>query len=214
MSAPGRYPFIYRFTSTMLTYNTHLKPLVLPEYGRNIQQMVDFCKTIEDRDERNNCARSIIVAMRTLLPQTGDPEETQRKLWDHLAIMSGFDLDVDYPFDVVREETLRTDPDKLSTAPNYIPRRHYGLHIERLVEIAASMEPGLQRDALILLIASQMKKLRLVVNPEGVDDAKVFEDLAEMSRGAIVVEPESVRLHEYEMADLPLAPKKKRKRKK
>ncbi|MDE7471297.1 MAG: DUF4290 domain-containing protein, partial [Paramuribaculum sp.] len=91
---------------------------------------------------------------------------------------------------------------------------HYGLHIERLVEIAASMEPGLQRDALILLIASQMKKLRLVVNPEGVDDAKVFEDLAEMSRGAIVVEPESVRLHEYEMADLPLAPKKKRKRKK
>lgn len=198
----------------MLTYNTHLKPLVLPEYGRNIQQMVDYCKTLEDREERNRCARSIIAAMRTLLPQTGDQNETLRKLWDHLAIMSGFELDVDYPFEVVRAEALNTAPDKLSTAPNYIPRRHYGLHVEQLVGIASAMEPGEERDALILVLANQMKKLRLAVNPEGVDDRKVFDDLAEMSNGAILVDPEMFRLHEYEIAEAPVASKKKRKRKK
>ena len=82
----------------MLTYKNHLKTLVLPEYGRNIQNMVDHCLTIEDRDERTRCARSIIDAMSILFPAQGDRQAARRKLWDHLAIMSGFELDVDLPF--------------------------------------------------------------------------------------------------------------------
>lgn len=198
----------------MLTYNTRQKPLVLPEYGRNIQQMVDFCRTIEDRDERNRCAASIIAAMKTLLPQNGDPVETQRKLWDHLAIMADFNLDIDYPFEVVKPDELHTAPHKLSTQPNYIPRRHYGMHVQQLVDLISTMPEGEDRDGLILLVANQMKKLRLAVNPEGVDDYKVFEDLVEMSHGAIQVNPDTLQLHEYEVAELPQASRKKRKRKK
>lgn len=198
----------------MLTYNTRQKPLVLPEYGRNIQQMVDFCRTIEDRDERNRCAASIIAAMKTLLPQNGDPVETQRKLWDHLAIMADFNLDIDYPFEVVKPDELHTAPHKLSTQPNYIPRRHYGMHVQQLVDLISTMPEGEDRDGFILLVANQMKKLRLAVNPEGVDDYKVFEDLAEMSHGAIQVNPDTLQLHEYEVAELPQASRKKRKRKK
>ncbi len=198
----------------MLTYNTHLKPLVLPEYGRNIQNMVELCKTIEDREERNKCARSIIVAMRTLLPQSGDQTDIQQKLWDHLAIMSKFELDIDYPFDVVQAEELHSDPQPLPTAPNYIPNRMYGLHVVRLVDIASSMEPGEERDNLVMLLANQMKKLRMSVNAEGVDDQRIFDDLAEMSHGVLKVDPQQMKLHDFEIQEIASPAKKKRKRKK
>lgn len=94
----------------MLTYTNHLKRLVLPEYGRNIQNMVDHCTTIADREERNRCAEAIIEAMLTLFPSQGDAVEYRRKLWDHLLIMSDFTLDVDFPFEHVAPETFDGGP--------------------------------------------------------------------------------------------------------
>ncbi len=196
----------------MLTYNTQRRQLVLPEYGRNIQRMVDYCLTIEDRDERTRCAYTIVKAMGTLFPQLKENEESRRKLWDHLAIMSGFKLDIDYPVQVVTAAELQTQPDHLGYGEHRIRLRHYGHYVEQMIDRIASMEPGDERDALTLLVANHMKKLQLQVNSEGVDDAKIFRDLAEFSHGAIRLDPEKVHLHEFQEIVPPATGKKKKKK--
>lgn len=194
----------------MLTYNTQLKRLILPEYGRNIQQMVDHCLTIEDKDERTRCAHSIIKAMSILFPTLKDNEN--KKFWDHLAIMSNFELDVDYPCDVTTAETLRTSPDIIPYPSTFIRYRHYGGVIERLIEKAVGMEETEERQALILYIANQMKKLMLHINKDGVDDARIFRDLAEYSHGKIRLDTDNFRLHQFKIIPAPATGKKKRKK--
>ena len=95
----------------MLDYNTQLKSLILPEYGRNIQQMVDHCVAIPDRDERTKCAYTIVSIMQNMFPQDHDDEDAKRKFWDHLAIMSDFKLDIDFPYEIVHKEELQSKPD-------------------------------------------------------------------------------------------------------
>ncbi len=196
----------------MLTYTNQLKQLVLPEYGRNIQNMVDHCVTIADRDERNRCAHTIVAAMLALFPPTGgDPAEYRRKLWDHLIIMSGFELDIDLPFEHVDREVFADLPDTMPVAkPSDFKMRHYGANIPRMVDIAVAMEPGEERDALIYLIADHMKKAMVAFNREQVDDKRVFSDLRIMSHGAINLDPEQVRLHDFKAAPAPAKKKKKR----
>lgn len=195
----------------MLTYNTQLKQLILPEYGRNIQQMVDYCLTIEDRQERTDCAYSIIRAMGNLFPALRDGEDS-KKLWDHLAIMSGFELDIDYPVEIILPENLQTVPEKVPYTQSRIRYRHYGKILEGLIKKASSMEEGEERDQLVYYIANHMKKLMLGVNKDGVDDAKVFKDLAEYSHGAIRLDPETTRLHEFKAMPSPQTGKKKKKK--
>ena len=195
----------------MLRYNTQLERLKLPEYGRNIQNMVEHCLTITDREERNACARSIISAMAQLTPQAKNEPDHIRKLWDHLAIISDFRLDIDYPFEQVEQGTLHSAPERVAYGLQNIRYRHYGKSVERLVATASAMEPGLERDTLIRLIANHMKKLMLDVNRDGVDDAKIFKDLAELSHGEIRVRPEEMRPHEFKAVQQP-AGKKRRKR--
>ncbi len=187
-----------------------MKDLVLPEYGRNIQNMVDFCLTIEDRDERTRCARSIVDAMAILFPAQGDQQAYRRKLWDHLAIISNFKLDVDLPFELVKPEAFEEVPLPVSDGTNLINRRHYGHNIEAMVAQAAKMPVGEERDELVLLLANHMKKLQLAINPEGVDDAKIFKDLLEMSSGEIRLDVETVQLLDFKIA--PSVSKKKRKK--
>ena len=195
----------------MLTYNTRQKPLALPAYGRNIQRMIDHCLTIEDREERNVCARTIVKTMATLLPEIKNEEGYEHKLWDHLAIMSDFQLDIDWPFDVIRPDNLNSLPDPVSYGKNHIRYRHYGAVLPRLVDTAAAMEDGEERDELIKLIANQMKKSLLALNND-VEDAKVFADLAEMSHGAIIIAPEAMTLCEYKIAPQTSGKKKKKKK--
>lgn len=185
---------------------------MLPEYGRNIQRMVDHCLTIEDRDERTRCAYTIVSAMGTLFPQLKENEESRRKLWDHLAIMSDFRLDIDYPCDVVTAAELKTQPDHLGYGDRRIRMRHYGYYIEQMIDRICHMEPSDERDALTMLVANHMKKLQLQVNPEGVDDAKIFKDLAEYSHGEIRLDPEVVHLHEFKEIVPPSTGKKKKKK--
>jgi len=196
----------------MLTYNTQLKRLILPEYGRNIQQMVDHCLTIENREERTKCAFSIINCMAKLFPKIREEEDYQHKLWDHLAIMSDFNLDIDYPVEVVKAENLGSLPEKVPYTAEHIRYRHYGKGLERMIEKAVSMEDGLERDELVLLIANHMKKRLLAVNADGVEDAKVFKDLAEYSHGEIRLSPETTRLHEFKIVAPAATGKKKKKR--
>ena len=198
----------------MLTYNSQLKTLVLPEYGRNIQQMVDYCLTIEDRDERTHCAYTIVQNMANMFPQLRAETDYQHKLWDHLMIMSDFKLDVDFPFDDnIREENLDTKPDPIRYELEPIKYRHYGKNIERMIERAATYPEGDERDALAMLLANHMKKLIFQINNEDVDDAKIFKDMERYSHGVIRLDPDTHHLHEYQIVK-PVQPAGKKKKKK
>lgn len=198
----------------MLTYNTQLKKLVLPEYGRNIQKMVDHCVTIEDRAERTRCAYSIIEIMGNLFPNLRDENDFKHKLWDHLAIMSDFKLDIDYPCDVITEENLGSEPTKVGYTISPIKYRHYGKYVELMVAKIATLNDDDEKDALILLVANHMKKMLLAVNKDGVEDSKIFKDLYDYSNGKINLNESLMHLHEFkEVVALQNSNKKKRKNK-
>lgn len=195
----------------MLTYNTQQKHLILPEYGRNIQKMVDHCLTIEDREERNACAAAIISAMGSLFPELRQPENSH-KLWDHLMIMSEFRLDIDAPCEIIDRSSLDTKPDTVDYAQGPLRYRHYGRLVQSMVKKASEMPEGPERDEVVLMLANQMKKQMLAVNPDGVEDARIFKDLADMTHGAIRLIPGETRLHEFKVAPQPAKSKKKKKR--
>lgn len=196
----------------MLEYNTQLKQLILPEYGRNIQKMIDHCVAIEDREERTNCAYSIITAMSNLM-QLQKNNDALNKLWDHLAIMSDFKLDIDYPVEIIRQESLHSEPAPIKKHGADFAYHHYGQYLENMITRAAEYPEGEERNALIMLLANHMKKTMLAVNPDGVEDERVFRDLAELSHGSIRLDPETTKLHLFQEAPAPATNKKKRKKK-
>lgn len=197
----------------MLTYNSQLKKLALPEYGRNIQQMVDYCCTIEDREERNKCARSIINTMSNLFPQLKQESDYQHKLWDHLAIMSNFTLDIDYPYEVVKPENLETNPVPIKYKHEDIKMRHYGKIVDKMIQRACEYPDGEEKEALVMLIANHMKKLIYQISNEDVEDAKIFKDLEYFSKSQIVIDPATHKLHEFKLAPAQQQSSKKKKKK-
>ena len=182
------------------TYNSQLEKLKMPEYGRNIQQMVDHCLQIEDREERTRCAYTIIQVMGNLLPHLRDEADSKHKLWDHLAIMSNFELDIDYPYDILKAENLHSRPEPLDYNLQPIRMRHYGKIIERMINRACEYPEGEERDALVLLLANHMKKLMFAQDKDGVDDARVLKDLYELSHCRINLDPATTRLHVFQEA--------------
>jgi hypothetical protein len=177
-----------------MKYNTNAKRLALPEYGRNIQNMVDYCVTIEDRNERNCCANAIISLMGNMFPHLRDVSDFKHILWDHLAIMADFNLDVDYPYEIVKKENLHQRPPHISYRENGIAYKHYGEILERLINKTALMEEGEEKEALIHLIANQMKKSFLIWNKDSVDNQKILKDLAELSKMRIVRNAETFKM--------------------
>lgn len=198
----------------MLTYNSQLKKLVLPEYGRNIQQMVDYCCTIEDREERNKCAYSIINTMSNMFVHLSHEADFKHKLWDHLAIMSDFKLDVDSPYDMVKPENLSTKPQPIEYKLENIKMRHYGKIVDRMIQRACEWPDGEEKEALVMLIANHMKKLIYQINNEDVEDAKIFKDLEFFSKGQIKLDPETHSLHEFKIAPSSGQQASKKKKKK
>lgn len=198
----------------MLEYNNQKKNLILPEYGRNIQQMVEYCTTIENKEERNRCANTIIQTMGNLFPQLRDAPEFKHKLWDHLAIMSNFTLDIDYPYEVIQKENLNTLPQPVSYQLEPIKYRHYGKVIEQMISRACEYPDGEERNSLILLIANHMKKLIYGINKEDVEDEKIFNDLYQYSRGKIKLTTETHKLHVFKEAPVVQNNTKKNSKKK
>lgn len=194
----------------MLTYNTQQAELILPEYGRNIQRMVEHCLTIEDREERNHCARSIIKCMAQLNPEVKNSTDDEMKLWDHLAIMSGFRLDVDAPGEMITAEKLTVKPESISYGQSDMRFRQYGKTLEAMIDKAAEMEDTPERQCLIESLANQMKKDLVISLGEEVDDGRVFDDLAHLSRGRLIVSKDELRLHEYKAPPRPVGKKKKK----
>ena len=141
--------------------------LILPEYGRNVQQMINICMTIEDRAERNRCARTIINFMGNMFPYLRDVETFKHKLWDHLAIMSDFKLDIDYPFDIIKPETLKVRPEKVPYNRGGMRYMHYGRNMENFVHYIGDHQDMKNREELIKLIASHMKRCYGRFNKDG-----------------------------------------------
>lgn len=195
----------------MIPYNTSLKRLVLPEYGRNVQQMIDYCVGIEDRDERTRCAFGIVDAMATLFPEFLGDHGSRQKLWDHLNIMSDFKLDIDFPVKVITEQELKKVPKPLPYGGMINRYRHYGQNIRMMIEKVAEMEEGDEKEELIFMLASQMKKLLTLHIKEGANNERVINDLAEMSGGRIVLAPD-YHLPEFIEEEVSQQGKKKKKK--
>lgn len=168
-----------------MKYNTQEKRLPLPEYGRSVQNMIDYAVTIKDRSERQRCANTIITIMGNMFTHLRDVPDFKHKLWDHLAIMSDFKLDIDYPYEIVGKESLSSKPERLMYNLNRIHFRHYGRNLEAIIRKAADMPEGDERDALINLLANNMKKNYYAWNKDNTDEDKIIEDLRLLSDGKI-----------------------------
>lgn len=159
--------------------------MLLPEYGRSIQNMVDYCCTIPEKEERQRCANSIITTMGNMYPQLRDAPDFKHKLWDHLAIMSDFKLDIDYPYEIIKADNLFIKPDRIPYPKKKIRYRHYGEIIVDLIGKACEMDEGEERDSLVALICNHMRKDYVLWNKDIIDDSKIDEDLQDYSDGKL-----------------------------
>lgn len=184
-----------------IDYPTLRNKLIMPEYGRHIQLLIEHATTIEDRAERTKCAKGIVDVMGNLFPQLRDTEDFQHILWDHIAIMSNFELDIDYPGEIIKKENVATKPDLIPYPNTRIKYMHYGRNIEKMIEKAAEYEEGEEKNALIRMIANQMKKSFLAWNKDGVDDSKIFNDLRELSNGRIDIPANTIKLIHHKQAN-------------
>lgn len=157
----------------------------MPEYGRNVQHMIDHMLTIEDRDTRNKAAKTIVNVMGNIHPYLRDLNDYKHKLWDHLAIMANYQLDIDSPYPSPIPESLIEAPAKVPYTSRKLKSKHYGFILENLVEKAAQYEPSEEKEALIKMLANHMKKCYLTWNKDAVDDEKIYEDLCTLSEGRI-----------------------------
>ena len=174
-------------------YNTQKKKLLLPEYGRNIQKMVDYLLTIEDRTERTRAAKTVIDVMGNLYPHLRDVPDFRHKLWDHLAIMSEFKLDIDTPYPLPSIEKLQEKPEKIPYSSNHIKYRHYGKLVEKLIEEIRNQEDPEQKRALIVLTANHMKKSFLTWNKDSVEDEQIYNDINTLYGSSLIL-PEGMTL--------------------
>ena len=179
-----------------MKYNTQQRRLPLPEYGRSVQNMVDHALTIEDRAERQRCANTIVNIMGGMFPHLRDVADFKQKLWDHLAIMADFKLDIDYPVEIVKKESLEIKPQRIPYSQHDIRFRHYGRFVQDMIKLAVDYQEGEVRNQLIRMIANHMKRDYLNWNKDGVDDQKILDDLCELSGGKIKLSAEDLRLTE------------------
>lgn len=168
-----------------MEYNTQLDRLVIPEYGRNIQGMIEYCCTIKDRNERNTCAKAIIQVMGQLNPHLRDATDYVHKLWDHLFIISKFKLDVDSPYPKPTPETFETKPALMPYPKGRIRYKHYGKTIEDIIAKARRMPQGSERAELTRQIANHLKKSYLNWNKDSITDDVIFKNLEELSQGEL-----------------------------
>ena len=184
-----------------LDYNTKREKLILPEYGREIQNMIDYAVSLPNRAERQRCAEAIIAIMGRMLPQGQNSTDYQQKLWDHLALMSNFKLDIDYPYDVSQAKKIMTRPEPMEYPMNRIPVRHYGHMMFEIFNKLKDMPEGEERDELIRLAANQMKRDLYQWGHGSCDDEKVASDIANFTDGKVQLDLDNFRFSKLEMPE-------------
>ena len=165
-----------------MEYNTNRTKLLMPEYGRNIQLMVEYCKSLPSKEERNEVAKTIVEFMGQRNPHLRDEENYKHKLWDHLYILADYDLDVDAPYPFPTKEELAQKPNRMDYPSFENEYKFYGKSILQLIDRAIELEEGEEKEALIQVIANNMKKSYNVYNKEHVQDEVIFRHLKELSQ--------------------------------
>jgi hypothetical protein len=177
-----------------MEYNTARAMLPITEYGRHVKKMIDFAITIEDREKRNNMAKTIVNVMAQLVPHMRDHNDFKHKLWDHLIILSDFKLDIDAPYPPPDAVLLKEKPKKVSYPANNIRFKHYGKNVEFIIKKISELEEGPVKEAAIVFIANHLKKSYLSWNRDSVNDEVIAEHLEILSEGKLKL-GENARLH-------------------
>ncbi|MBP3219114.1 MAG: DUF4290 domain-containing protein [Prevotella sp.] len=195
-----------------LDYNTQREQLILPEYGREVQNMVDYALSLPDKEERQRCAESIIVIMDRMFPQNHENPDYKQKLWDHLAIMSNFQLDIDWPYDISGAAKIATKPEPLEYPMTQIPVRHYGKMLFDVFEHLKTMPAGEERDELVRQTANQMKRDLYQWSHGSADDEKIASDLARFTDGRIQLDLDTFTFEKLDMSQMQQQTGKKKRR--
>ncbi|MDD2635601.1 MAG: DUF4290 domain-containing protein [Bacteroidales bacterium] len=182
-----------------MDYNTQRKQLPLPEYGRTIQQMVDYCCTIEDGEERSKAAHTVIAIMGNMNPHLRDVADFKHKLWDHLAIMSDFKLNIEWPYPLPNLELLSEKPEKLPYSENNFKYVHYGKFTEQILAKIHEIDDPDEKDALISVMANHMKRSYMVWKKEHISDEIIFRELIKLTKGEYEI-PSDLKLGDFKEA--------------
>lgn len=176
-----------------LDYNTGREKLSMPEYGRNVLKMVEELRTIEDKDKRSEQARAIIKVMEILNPQVHSQENFEQKLWDHLFMIAGFDLDIDSPYPCPVAEEFATKPMAIPMKDTKIKATHYGRNIEKIINLLCEEPDGEVKTEMIRSLAIYMRQQYLIWNKDSVADETIFNDIEKLSDYRLKV-PEGINL--------------------
>lgn len=193
-----------------LDYNTQREQLIQPEYGREVQKMVEYAVSLNDKEERQLCAKTIISIMERMFPQSKENADYKQKLWDHLAIMSDFKLDIDYPVDISKAKSMEQKPHPIGYSKEKNPVKHYGSLVFQLFERLKTMPAGKERDALTKLTANQMKRNLIQWSHGSNDDEKIISDLARFTDGIIQLDLDKFKF-DVSVAKEPVDKKKKKR---
>lgn len=166
-------------------YNTSRKKLILAEYGRNVQNMVEYICNLPTKEERNKYAQVVIDMMGFLNPHLRDVPDFKHKLWDHLHIISGFQIDVDSPYPVLAKESINVKPERLEYPQSRIRFKHYGHTIEMMIKKAKEVADSEKKQHMVNSIANFMKMAYVLWNKDHVNDEQIMSDLAELSKGEL-----------------------------
>lgn len=182
-------------------YNTGRRALKLPEYGRNVQKMVAYLKTIEDRDKRNEQARAVVKVMELLNPQVHLQDNYEQKLWDHLQIIADFKLDVDSPYPKPEKESMDTRPEPIPLEKRSMKSSHYGKSTASLIELISGVEDPQTREYLLRNLAAFMKMQYLSWNKDTVSDETIFADIERMSGGRLTA-PDGMQIGHVQASEI------------
>jgi len=177
----------------MNEYNTSRSPLVLREYGRNIQKLVEYIKALEDTEQRNRYASTLIELMKQVTPSLRDTPETTQKMWDDLFIMADFKLEIDSPYPMPEQDVLIKKPNRVPYSSQYIKFKHYGKNIELLIKEAVAMEDGEDKQNAFIYIGKLMKSFYNTWNKEVVDDAVILENMKALSGGKVDLDIDKIK---------------------
>ena len=177
----------------MPEYNTSRSPLILKEYGRNVQMLVDYIKTLDDKENRNRFSATLIELMKQITPSHRESTETNQKLWDDLFIMANFDLDVDSPFPIPDKEILTKKPQRLSYSSNDIRFKHFGKNMELLVAKAMEIDNKEDKEAAIIYIGKLMKSFNSTWNKDVLEDEVILRNIRILSNNELDIDIEKVK---------------------
>ena len=176
-----------------MDYNTYREKLILPEYGRHVQKMIERVKGIEDREKRNEQIQAVVNVMALLNPSLKDYPDYKRKLWDHVYVIAGYDIDIDSPFETPTPAQAASRPDPIPVDKTPLKASCYGRNIENMIDLVAGIEDETVKVEMIRNLARYMRQQYLIWNKDTVADETILKDMARLADGKITI-PEGLEL--------------------